>query len=116
MRTAATIHTLGLIDQLAPQGHRLREIYYRRQLADRIPAIEQLQVRVADLEKQLADAKANTRRLVELSVTRGEAERQRQLAANGMRERAATLAEGHDGTPTPLSEAIRAIPDPKPRF
>lgn len=50
------------------------------------------------------------------SVPLREAENAYQKAFNLAREKAAMLFEGEGGNPTASSEAIRAIPDPKPRW
>jgi len=59
---------------------------------------------------------AALRAMMPTAVSVREAEEARLKAARAMRERAATLMEDEGGAPTGASEAIRALPDPRPKW
>ncbi|NGO51631.1 hypothetical protein [Allomesorhizobium camelthorni] len=73
---------------------------------------EHLRQETARLQKRIADLEA----VVRGSVSKVEAEEERRKAAVGMRTRAGLLAEGPDGEPWGLSEAIYALPPPSNRW
>ncbi|EHK56792.1 hypothetical protein [Allomesorhizobium alhagi] len=73
---------------------------------------ERLLKETAALKGRIADLEAMLRG----SVSKIEAEEERRKAAVGMRTRASLLAEGPDGEPNGLSEAIYALPLPSNRW
>ena len=114
-RSKVAAYTL-VADSSAPRDPRLQGDHYRRHLTDAHRTIETLQGRIAELERDRAKAKAASDYAFSLSVTRSAANDAVLGAFRLAREKSALLMEGPDGEPTPQSEAIRAIPDPKPKW
>ncbi|KAA0689838.1 hypothetical protein DTW90_30570 [Neorhizobium sp. P12A] len=106
----------AVADSTAPRDPHRRAEHYRGHLIDAHRTIETLQNRIKDVEAEREAVKRDREYKLSLCVTRTAAEEARRLAAAGMRERAATLMEGEHGEPTERSEAIRAIPDIKPKW
>jgi hypothetical protein len=78
-----------------------------------------LEARLADLSARYDALEAQHARLratIPASVSVREAEEARLGAFKRAREKAARLFEGPDGEPTASSEAIRAIPDIRPKW
>jgi hypothetical protein len=69
-----------------------------------------LESETAALRKQIAELNM----LLGASVSKIDAEAERQRAAAGMRNRASALAEGEHGIPNELSVAIDNLSDPRP--
>lgn len=109
-----SIKTL-VADKTAPRNPNHQGPHYRSHLIDAHLVIDKLQARISELEATLARVRASAAYERTLCVTRGEAERARLGAGIAMRERAACLFEWH-GAPTAQSEAIRELPDPRPKF
>jgi hypothetical protein len=107
---------MNLAAQLAPRDPRRQGAYWRDRCNDASIAVGQLQAKITRLERELATAKADRDYVLQRSVTVTVAEEERRRAAAGMRERAACLVEGPDDEPTAASEAIRGLPDPKPKW
>ena len=103
-------------DDTRPRHPHLQADHYRRHLADAHIVIERLQEKIAALEADLAKSKANAAYILSRSVPKAVAEAARLKAAAAMRYRAADIAEGRDGIPTPISDAIDHLPLPRPRF
>lgn len=103
-------------DSTAPRDPRMRGDHYRKHLTDAHRTIEILQLRIKELEQERDRIKRQAEYDLSLCVTRREAEEGRLGGFRLAREKAAILAEGPDGIPTPLSYAIDCIPDPKPRW
>lgn len=114
-KAKAAAYTL-VADSTAPRDPRLQGEHYRRHLIDAHRTIETLQGRIAELERERDKAKAASDYALSLSVTRSAANEAALGAFRLAREKAALLMEGPDDEPTPRSEAIRAIPDPKPKW
>jgi hypothetical protein len=110
-----TLSTLVAVSS-APRDPRLQAEHYRRHLTDAHRTIETLQGRIAELERDRDKAKAASDYAFSLSVTKSAANDAVISAFRLAREKAALLMEGTDGEPTAQSEAIRAIPDPKPKW
>ena len=103
-------------DSTAPRNPLARADHHRKHLADAHRIIGTLQLRIAELEAEIAKAHREREYDLSLCVSRTVAEEARIGAFYLAREKAALLFEDRDGIPTMASEAIRAIPDPKPRF
>ena len=103
-------------DSTKPRDPRQQADHYRRHLIDAHIVIGQLQQKIAGLEEALVKTKADAAYNLSLCVSRTTAEEARQRAAAAMRYRAADIAEGPNGEPTNLSDAIDQLPLPKPRF
>lgn len=111
----SAMYTL-LADSTAPRDPRMRGDHFRRHLTDAHRTIEVLQQRIKELEEERDKVKQDAEYSLGLCVTRGAAEEGRLSAFHLAREKAALLAEGKDGALTALSEAIREIPDPRPKW
>lgn len=105
-----------LADSTAPRDPRARGDHYRQHLIDAHRTIEILQGRIKELEEEVAKTKRQSEYSLSLCVTRTAAEEARLGAFRPAREKASILAEGLDGTPTPLSYAIDCIPDIRPKW
>jgi hypothetical protein len=101
--------------------------FYRDRVAEHVEDVERdravterkhLDARLADLTRQLAELQARHAALrdsIPTSISVREAEKARLGAFRLAREKAAMLFEDR-GVPTSSSEAIREIPDPKPKW
>lgn len=103
-------------DSTAPRDPKARGDHYRRHLVDAHRSIEILQAKIKALEDERDRIKRQCEYDLSLCVGKTVAEEARRRAAAGMREKAAVLLEDPPGCPTMSSEAIRAIPDPKPKW
>ncbi|MDI7923387.1 hypothetical protein [Ferirhizobium litorale] len=103
-------------DSTAPRDHHRRVEHYRRHLVDAHIVIDSLRQRITELEAEVEKVKRDCAYSLSLCVTRTAAEEAYLGAFRLARGKAAILAEGSDGIPNPLSDAIDNLPDPKPRF
>ncbi|OWK24147.1 hypothetical protein AJ87_24345 [Rhizobium yanglingense] len=103
-------------DFTAPRDPRKRGDHYRNLLVDAHRTIEILQRRINDIETERDTIKRQAEYDQSLCVARTVAEEARLAAFRLARGKASILAEGRDGTPTNLSNAIDNIPDPKPKW
>ncbi|WP_075289029.1 hypothetical protein [Pararhizobium arenae] len=103
-------------DSTAPRNPVAKADHYKRHLADAHRNIGTLQLRIAELEVECEKLRRDAEYALGLCVTRTVAEEARVGAFHLAREKAALLFEAKGGVPTMASEAIRAIPDPKPKF
>lgn len=114
-QVSAAVKTL-VADSTAPRNPNRHGPHYRAHLVDTLVVVDQLQFRIAELEVTLAKLRASAAYERTLTISRTVAEEAVQKAAYGMRYMAATIAEGVDGHPTPVSHAIDQLPLPRPRF
>lgn len=108
--------SLEIADQMAPRDPKYQGRHYRACLAEAHTIIEAYRLRITELEDSMERLKRDCDYKLSLCVPRTVAEEARQLAAAGMRYRAAEIAEDKEGVPTALSHAIDCIPNPKPKF
>ncbi|WP_246652920.1 hypothetical protein [Rhizobium laguerreae] len=113
--TKEAMRTL-LADSTAPRDPRGRGDHYRKHLVDAHRTIEILQLRITEVEAERDAIKRQEEYDRSLCVTRTAAEEARMAAARWMREKAAILFEDKGGVPTSASEAIRDLPDPRPKW
>lgn len=111
----AAMHML-VADGTAPRDPRGRGDHFRKHLVDAHRTIEILQLRIKELEQERDKIKQAREYDLSLCVTRTAAEEERIAAFRLAREKAALLLEKPGGEPTAGSEAIRAIPDIKPKW
>lgn len=114
-QVSASIKTL-VADSTAPRNPKNHGPHYRSHLIDTLVVVDQLQARIAELEATLARVRASASYERTLTVSRIVAEEERQRAAYAMRYMAASIVEGVDGHPTPLSHAIDCLPMPRRKF
>jgi hypothetical protein len=107
--------TLGA-DSTRPRDPRMQAEHYRQHLLNANRTIDTLQHRIAELEATLRQQREDHRYCQSLTVGRTAAEEARMAAFNFAINSAAALAEGPDGTPTPLSNAISEIKPSKSKF
>jgi len=103
-------------DSTAPRNPKNHGQHYRAHLVDALRVVDVLQGKIDELTATLAKARASAAYERTLTVSRTVAEEERQRAAYAMRYMAASIVEGVDGRPTPLSHAIDCLPLPRPRF
>ncbi|WP_455918836.1 hypothetical protein [Ensifer canadensis] len=108
--------SIEVADQMAPRDPKYQGRHYRACLVDAHTVIEAFRLRIAELEAELEKARRDKDYTQSLCVTRTAAEEARLGAFRLAREKAALLAEWPRGNPTMMSEDIRDIPDPKPKF
>lgn len=102
--------------------------FYRGRVAEHVEDVERsraaterkhLEAKLADVTRQLAALQVNYTTLKDSlpsMISVREAEEARLKAFRLARNKASEMAETRDGTPTNLSEAIYAIPEPKPKW
>ncbi|WP_411906271.1 hypothetical protein [Rhizobium mayense] len=116
-RQAAKVAAYTLAaDSAAPRDPKMRGDHYRSHLIDANRSIEILQTRIENLEAERDAIKHEADYRISISVGKTAAEQERLAAFKLAREKAAMLMETEHGEPTARSEAIRAIPDPKPKW
>ncbi|MDX0966494.1 hypothetical protein GOL96_25140 [Sinorhizobium medicae] len=108
--------SVEIADQMAPRDPKYQGRHYRACLVDAHTVIETFRQRITELDAELEKLKGDCEYKLSLCVTRTAAEEARLAAFRLAREKAALLTEGVHGEPTNESEAIRDIPDPKPKF
>lgn len=113
MKTAAlTI----VADSTRPRDPHRQAEHYRQHLLNANRTIDTLQHRITELEVTLRKEREAHQYHLSLTVGRTAAEEARMAAFNFAINSAAALAEGPDGTPTPLSNAISEIKPSKSKF
>ncbi|WP_338282975.1 hypothetical protein [Sinorhizobium sp. KGO-5] len=115
MAAKLSAYTLAA-DSTAPRDPKRRGDHYRAFLVDAHRTIETLQGKIKELETERDKAYREKEYALSLCVTRTAAEEARLAAFRLAQEKAALLMEGPGGILNEASEAIRAMPDPRPKF
>jgi hypothetical protein len=108
--------SVEVADQMAPRDPKYQGRHYRACLVDAHTVIEAFRQRITELEAELEKVKSDCEYKLSLCVTRTAAEEARLAAFRLAQEKAALLMEGPGGILNEASEAIRAMPDPRPKF
>ncbi|MDW9376791.1 hypothetical protein GHK33_20425 [Sinorhizobium meliloti] len=108
--------SIEIADQTAPRDPKYQGRHYRACLVDAHTVIEAFRQRITDIEAELEKVRRDCEYKLSLCVTRTAAEEARLSAFRLAQEKAALLMESPGGILNEASEAIRAIPDPKPKF
>lgn len=113
----AKLSTLTIVaDSTRPRDPRMQAEHYRQHLLNANRTIDTLQHRIAELETKLRKEREAHQYHLSLTVGRTAAEEARMAAFNFARNTARMIAEGPDGVPTSLSNAIDEIKPPKAKF
>jgi len=115
-RTGPGQLSLEIADQMAPRNPKYQGRHYRACLAEAHTVIEAFHLRIIELEDSMERLKRDCEYRLSLCVTRTAAEEARLKAFRLARNKASEMAETIDGSPTSLSEAIYALPEPKPKW
>ncbi|WP_457578944.1 hypothetical protein [Ensifer adhaerens] len=108
--------SVEVADQMAPRDPKYQGRHYRACLVGAHTVIEAFRLRITELEAELEKVRRDCEYKLSLCVTRTAAEEERIKAFHLAQEKAALLMESPGGILNEASEAIRAIPDPKPKF
>lgn len=108
--------SIEVADQMAPRDPKYQGRHYRACLVEAHAVIEAFGLRITELEAACDKAKRDKDYIASICVTRSAAEAERLKAFRLAQEKAALLMESPGGILNEASEAIRAIPDPKPKW
>lgn len=103
-------------DSTRPRDPQRQAAHYREHLLNANRTIDTLQHRITELETKLRKEREDHVYRLSLTVGRTAAEEARIAAFNFAINSAVAVAEGPDGTPTPLSNAISEIKPSKSTF